>query len=273
MSISNLLTRTCTGIVYVTVILAAIHFQEPWFTLSMVAGLATFAGLLEFYRMGNLHQDIQLPAFAMAVLGMFPYLACVLHACFHLDWIWVFYPVVAVGIYIAVLYDKGPHPIHNLGFILMGQLLVAIPLGLLNFLAARHDIIWTFALFVLIWVNDTGAYLVGTLLGRHRLFERVSPKKSWEGSLGGLIFTWAGSLIFWYLTGQQQSPWHWLVLASLIVVFGTYGDLLESLLKRSVGVKDSGRILPGHGGVLDRFDSILVAAPVVLCYLELISLL
>ncbi|MBP5260197.1 MAG: phosphatidate cytidylyltransferase [Paludibacteraceae bacterium] len=273
MSISNLITRTCTGAVFVAVILAGIYFQSPWHSLSLVAGLAAFVGLLEFYRMGNLHQDIQLPACAMAVLGMFPYLACVLHACLQQDWIWVVYPVVAIGIYIAVLYDKGPHPIHNLGFILMGQLLVALPLGMLNFLAERHDIIWTYALFVLIWVNDTGAYLVGTLLGKHRLFERVSPKKSWEGSLGGLVFTWIGALLFWYLTGEQQNCWQWFVLASLIVVFGTYGDLLESLLKRSVGVKDSGNILPGHGGVLDRFDSILVATPVVLCYLEIIRML
>ncbi len=157
----------------------------------------------------------------------------------------------------------------NLAYLLLGQLLVALPLGSLSYLSTRHDIVWTFALFILIWTNDTGAYLTGSLLGRHKLFERVSPKKSWEGSVGGAVFTLAAGLLFWRFSGVGGAA-QWIGLSLLTVVAGTYGDLLESLLKRSAGVKDSGKILPGHGGILDRFDSILLAAPVALAYLEII---
>jgi len=120
----------------------------------------------------------------------------------------------------------------------------------------------------LIWANDTGAYLFGITMGKHRLFERISPKKSWEGFAGGVIV----SLTFAYLMSNlfdQISVEHWLVVALLVVVFGTFGDLVESMLKRSKGVKDSGTILPGHGGVLDRFDALFLAIPMIYAYLRL----
>ena len=125
--------------------------------------------------------------------------------------------------------------------------------------------------FFVLWANDTGAYLVGRKLGRTKLFERISPKKTWEGSMGGLFFGlllgYVNSLLF---TGLGTLTW--MSLALIIVLFGSLGDLVESLFKRSLGIKDSGKILPGHGGVLDRFDGIFISAPMVYTFLKVLSI-
>jgi len=126
--------------------------------------------------------------------------------------------------------------------------------------------------FILLWVNDTFAYLTGIMFGKHRLFERISPKKSWEGFFGGLICTVALSLLVAQLFPIILPWYHWMAVAAIIVVFGVYGDLIESLLKRNLKIKDSGHFLPGHGGILDRFDSVLVSAPMVYFYLRVFVL-
>jgi phosphatidate cytidylyltransferase len=129
------------------------------------------------------------------------------------------------------------------------------------------------SVFVFLWVNDTGAYCVGSLLGRHKLFPRISPGKSWEGSIGGAIFVLAAAwAISTYLDGEMLTLWAWLGLGLVVVIFGTWGDLVESLFKRTLGIKDSGNILPGHGGMLDRFDSSLLAIPAAVVYLYTLSL-
>ena len=120
----------------------------------------------------------------------------------------------------------------------------------------------------MLWANDTGAYLIGTAIGKHRLFERISPKKSWEGSIGGFIISMIAAFLF-SIFYTKLNIYEWFIFAALISVSGTYGDLTESILKRKIGVKDSGNILPGHGGLLDRFDSSLFAAPVIYSYLIL----
>jgi phosphatidate cytidylyltransferase len=120
--------------------------------------------------------------------------------------------------------------------------------------------------FILLWTNDTAAYLTGITFGKHRLFERLSPKKSWEGFLGGLIGTIGmGYLISGWL-GVVDKP-GWIIISVIVSVAGTYGDLIESMLKRSIGVKDSGTIMPGHGGFLDRFDSVVISFPMVYLYI------
>ena len=124
------------------------------------------------------------------------------------------------------------------------------------------------AIFIFVWLDDTGAYLVGSLIGKHKLFERISPKKSWEGFFGGLILSLASSQAFaWF--APEINRMNWLGLAATVVLFGTWGDLIESLLKRTLGVKDSGNVLPGHGGMLDRFDSVMLAVPTSYIYIEL----
>ena len=121
---------------------------------------------------------------------------------------------------------------------------------------------------MIIWVHDSGAYLVGVSIGRHRLFERISPKKSWEGAIGGTL---TAILAAWFIAKYipEISLLHWIIISVLVVVFSTFGDLTESMFKRYFGIKDSGNILPGHGGILDRFDSLLFAAPVLVAYLKL----
>jgi phosphatidate cytidylyltransferase len=184
-------------------------------------------------------------------------------------------------IYIALvlileLYEKQQDPITHSAYIFLGQCYIALPLALLNRLAfytgggGESQYYWVFilALFVFIWVNDTGAYLIGSKFGKHRLFERISPKKSWEGFFGGLVFAVASSLVFAHFN-PEIPYYHWAGLAIGIAVFGTWGDLIESLMKRTLGVKDSGRSLPGHGGFLDRFDSLLLAVYAMLFYVEL----
>lgn len=122
----------------------------------------------------------------------------------------------------------------------------------------------------MLWTNDTGAYLAGRFFGKHKLFERISPKKTWEGSIGGGILTIGVAFILSvYFTNLDQT--NWIVLAILVAVFGGLGDLVESMLKRSLNIKDSGNLLPGHGGILDRFDGLLLSIPFIYSYLYLIS--
>ncbi len=195
----------------------------------------------------------------------------------------VFIPYLAIIIYLIIsqLYLKKKDPIVNWAYAIFSQIYVALPFALLNVLAFQsnketgsieYNAILPISIFVFIWLNDTGAYCVGTLIGKHRLFERISPKKSWEGSIGGGAIAILSSLAFAYYFSFIPTL-AWVGLAIVVVVFGTWGDLSESLLKRQLGVKDSGSILPGHGGLLDRFDSALIAIPAAVIYLHIISTL
>ena len=164
---------------------------------------------------------------------------------------------------------------------MLSQLYVGLPFALLNVLAFQssgdvaisyYQFILPLSIFMFNWINDTFAYLTGMLFGKHRLFERISPKKSWEGSIGGASFCIIGAFIMANLfpiltTGE------WVGFALTVVIFGTWGDLTESLMKRHLNIKDSGNILPGHGGMLDRFDSVIMATPAAVVYLYVLSLL
>ena len=167
------------------------------------------------------------------------------------------------------LYRKKQNPLHNWAYFILGQVFIALPFSLLNFILFVDN--WKplilLSVFVTIWVNDTGAYLTGVTLGKHRMFERISPKKSWEGFVGGALAAILSGYIF-SLFIPQISLINWFLFSEIIVVFGTFGDLIESLMKRTLNVKDSGNVIPGHGGLLDRFDSMLLAAPAILIYLS-----
>jgi phosphatidate cytidylyltransferase len=199
----------------------------------------------------------------------------------------VFIPYLVSIIYLMVaeLYLKAEDPIHDWAYTMMSQLYIALPFSLLNVLAFRSDgtgICYTYltplCVFVFLWINDAGAYICGSLLGRHKLFPRISPGKSWEGSIGGAILVMAAAVLLWHITEQHGvnelglSAVEWAGLGLVIVIFGTWGDLIESLFKRTIGIKDSGNILPGHGGMLDRFDSTLMAVPAAVVYLYTLQL-
>lgn len=192
------------------------------------------------------------------------------------------FALVPYGIYILSLFTselflKRTNPIQSLAYAVLGQIYLAIPLSLLSYLAFAYDIsngiyhyAFLLALFVFIWINDSFAYLTGSLFGKHRMFERISPKKSWEGFIGGAIFTIGSSIIFANFFSQLPL-WGWIGFAIIMITFGTLGDLVESLFKRTLNVKDSGNLLPGHGGILDRIDSVIFSIPALFIYIEVIS--
>lgn len=174
---------------------------------------------------------------------------------------------------IVQLYRPRQNALHSLerSFFSLGY--VALPVALLNVIMSITAPRLLLGMFMFIWLYDTGAFCVGMLLGRHRLFERISPKKSWEGVIGGVALAVAGAYIthYWFDEFFQVPDLHvWVGLSIVVAIFSTFGDLVESLIKRTVGVKDSGHIMPGHGGILDRIDSLLLVAPAVLIYLMLI---
>ncbi|MFI3240396.1 MAG: phosphatidate cytidylyltransferase, partial [Bacteroidales bacterium] len=175
---------------------------------------------------------------------------------------------------VAQLYVTTENPIDSLAKSFLGQVYIALPMASMNILFNYYGSHILLALFIFIWVNDTGAFCVGSLIGKNRLFERISPKKSWEGFFGGFIAVLAVSAIISlyfnnYFTGLTLTEW--LILGGISSIFATWGDLNESLIKRTVNVKDSGKILPGHGGMLDRIDSLLLVVPATLIILIIIK--
>ncbi len=267
--IQNFIQRTLTGFLFVASILLSIYFQPIYYTFSGLFFIFSGIAMFEFYRIVNHYQNVSIPTIIPILGGLLLYISS-----FLLSLGWVSYTILAVyalfmvGVIIAELYRKKENPFHNIAFILFGQIFIALPFSLLNAIAVA-EIYWLFALFMLIWVYDSCAYMVGVMFGKHRLFERISPKKSWEGFIGGFILTLVATLIFAYFT-PDIAIWKWLLFGVLIVILGTWGDLTESLLKRTVEIKDSGNILPGHGGVLDRFDSLLLLVPIIYFFLQLI---
>jgi phosphatidate cytidylyltransferase len=195
-----------------------------------------------------------------------------LYFLFYGDGIWfallVAYVAVMLLAMITQLFRENSHAIESWGNLCASQMMVALPFALMNGVL-MHNRYLLLALFILLWVNDSGAYIVGSLTaklpkGNHKMFPRVSPAKSWEGLIGGVVVSLLAGYVFYRIgwtaeLGLANSLW----FAAFGAVFGTLGDLMESLLKRTLGVKDSGKFMPGHGGVLDRFDSLLLATPIV----------
>jgi len=178
-------------------------------------------------------------------------------------------PLTSALVCIRQLYHKTPAPFDNIAYTYAGVVLVVVPFVFfhaLAFIKGAYDFHFPLSFLILLWANDTGAYLVGMKFGRTKLFERHSPKKTWEGFIGGIIISAGVALILAHF--YDELPWNqWVSIAIIISCIGTLGDLVESMFKRSIDVKDSGSILPGHGGLLDRFDGLFLAAPIVYMYL------
>ena len=171
------------------------------------------------------------------------------------------------------LFRNTPNGIGNLGISLLGLIYAVLPMSAVSFLvfhsSSNYSPVLFIGLMIIIWTYDSGAYLVGCAIGKHRLFERISPKKSWEGAIGGLLLALLSAAVIARFS-MELSIGEWLGFAMVTVIFATFGDLTESMLKREAGVKDSGHLIPGHGGLLDRFDSVLIAVPAVVAFLWLI---
>ena len=281
---NNFIARTITGILFVaTIVVCFLNPTAMIFLFALVTGLTVW----EFTGLVNDRPGVAVNRFISTVAGVYFFLAMA-GTCSGFTSSTVFIPYLITIIYLLVaeLYAKQEDPVHDWAYTMMSQMYVVLPFSLLNMLAFRaapEGIMYVYTLplsvFVFLWVNDTGAYCCGSLFGKHKLFPRVSPGKSWEGSIGGGVFVLVAAALVWYLTDTyDMNPtgmcmWEWMGLGLTVVVFGTWGDLVESLFKRTLGIKDSGNILPGHGGMLDRFDSSLLAIPAAVVYLFTITLL
>ncbi|MDR0976184.1 MAG: phosphatidate cytidylyltransferase [Prevotellaceae bacterium] len=276
----NFVLRTITGALFVLLLVGGILYSP--FSFGVL--FATIAGLTvyEFGGLANSYAGVRVNRLMTALGGAYLFLSLMSFSIGVIG-VQIFLPYLLLLIYllIAELYLKADNPIGNWAYSMLSQLYVALPFALLNMLAfhyspvdgaASYNPILPLSLFVFIWLSDTGAYCVGSLFGRHRLFERISPKKSWEGSIGGAVLSIASALLFAHFF-PFMSMWKWMGMAAVIVVFGTWGDLVESLMKRQLGIKDSGNILPGHGGLLDRFDSALIAIPAAVVYLHALAMI
>ncbi len=267
---NNLTQRIIAALIGVAIILAAIIYGQ-WTYFIVFFVLCAFTQL-EFYKLVGL--DGMLPLkFWGTITGLSIYTITFLVRAEHIDpRIYFAIAPIASTVYFVKLYNKNDKkPFTNIAFTFLGIIYVAVPFSLLH-IAVFHGGTYSFqiilgSLFIL-WASDTGAYFAGVKFGRTKLFERISPKKTWEGALGGTILAFIFAVIM-ASNFNEIEDWQWLCIASIIVIAGTYGDLMESLFKRSIDIKDSGTIIPGHGGFLDRFDGLLLAAPFISAFLML----
>jgi phosphatidate cytidylyltransferase len=267
---NNLTQRIVTGLIGAAVIIFCVVYSDlTYFAIFLVISALA---LWEFYALTLLDGMIPQKTFgllcgiAIFALSFFIERGDLPHRYYYL-----FFPLITM-VYLIKLYKKEEKkPFTNIAFTFLGIFYVAIPFSLLN-IASFEDGYYNYeilfgCLFIL-WASDSGAFIAGTLFGKRKLFERISPKKSWEGFVGGAIL----ALVFAYVIAlyfTSMSMTGWIVTAVIIIIGGTFGDLVESLLKRSIEIKDSGDSLPGHGGFLDRFDGLLISAPFIVAYVEI----
>lgn len=269
--LKDIYIRTFTGAIFLIAIIGSILLHP----LAFFGVLFIFSGIgLNEYFLLAAKAESRKQNLSFFILGIIIYTLTGLIGIGVLD---IVFAAALVPLYLTViileLFRKTNASWNRIGTYFAGFTYVSIPFGLLNYFyfIPDSDIFQVgiiIGLFVIVWSSDVFAYLVGSMIGRHRILERISPKKSWEGSIGGLLFALLAAYIL-SLFYKQLSLNQWLIMAVIIVVFGTIGDFAESMLKRQAGVKDSGNLFPGHGGVLDRFDAVIFAAPFVYLYLNL----
>lgn len=271
----KLIIRLLSGSVYVALIVISVLLLPTIPSIfAYVFGLFIIIGFYELYHMcGQLSgEKPSKPLWLLDAAGGVALMSAVysMAPSMRLDAA-AFLPFLAYVIVrgVAMLYMPGRNALRAAATSGLAMMYVALPLSLLTLVAAISSPRMILAVFVFIWINDSGAYLVGSMLGRHKLFERISPNKSWEGFWGGFAAcVVAAYVMFSYLndffTGPSAAAW--IGLGVVVSVSATFGDLMESLFKRTAGVKDSGKLMPGHGGILDRIDSLLLVVPAVLAY-------
>lgn len=269
MDIKKLSIRTVSGLVYCLVIVGCVFVGETGVLL--LGGLLSALACIEFSRISHDLTTRTIPALVLDIAG------CV---CLCLGF--MIYPLVlwlslVIARFVLELYLNTTSPLRDLAHSLMSQIYIGVPMGIMVAIAYLLSPMIILAIFILIWINDTGAFLVGCTLGRHKLFERISPKKTWEGFIGGVVFCVGTSALFGLFCNDffgmntlRAGLGIWLGLGAVTAVFGTWGDLVESMIKRNLHIKDSGNMIPGHGGILDRIDSLLLVLPAVAVYFALI---
>lgn len=271
---NNVVTRSISGAVYVGLIVGAILAGSYW--MLWLVMLLAFVAITEFDMIANkrrlpaILRGIDLFTSGMLLLGIY---AGSLGDSKKSILLFLFFIILLMARLIAALYIRTDNPLSESGYSLMAQLYITMPMAMLLGMYYSISPAIVLLMFIMIWLNDTGAFCVGSLMGKHRLFERISPKKSWEGFFGGLVFTVLAGVVAASCFSKHFPGYDAQRLAGMGVVvtaFATWGDLVESLIKRTLGIKDSGSIMPGHGGILDRIDSLLFVAPATFIYMLLL---
>jgi phosphatidate cytidylyltransferase len=273
--VSNLAKRTITGIIGASLMIGAILWNQYSF-----AGLFLFISIiaqLEFYSLATT-EDVKPQKWIGLICGVAFYILIISLASSNLGIVLSAFgriPLIMIPLFFVIfiieLYRRSPQPFANIGYTILGIIYIPFTLALLSLIATSsndkgfHPQIIVHYFFIL-WASDIGAYFVGKKFGKTKLFERISPKKTWEGSIGGAVLAF---IVAHFVSHHDKilTQVDWIVITSIIVVFGTFGDLVESIFKRSIQIKDSGTILPGHGGFLDRFDGLFISSPFVFTYL------
>lgn len=269
----NIVTRGISGSIYVVIISAAILISP--YTYLLLFAAVTGACLWEFYGLIEKKEEAVIDKPMATFGGVYLFVSGFLWFSEDLPLKYiVLWFIIMLYLFIRELYTKDERAVRTIAYTFFAQIYIALPFMFLSRLGfprdttglITYDPTLIMAFFFLIWASDTGAYLVGSVFGKHRLFERISPKKSWEGFFGGLIMALGFAIGIYYLFPTELNMLQWIGFALTTVIFGTFGDLVESMIKRSLAIKDSGNIIPGHGGMLDRFDSSLLAAPAIVIY-------
>lgn len=269
MNIKKLLIRTVSGLIYCLIIVGLIVWGETGVTV-----LGILLGVLACIEFAKISHDITPQTIPVLILDI----AGIVTLCFGFL-VYTLFIWLALMVFRAIeeIYIKSDRPLHDLAHSYMSQIYIGIPMCIMVAFAWLMNPMVVLAIFLFLWINDTGAFLVGSLIGRHKLFERISPKKTWEGFIGGLLFCLGFAVLFCYYCNDffgmntlRAGLGTWMGMAAVISIFGTWGDLIESMIKRNLHIKDSGTIMPGHGGILDRIDSLLLAMPALAIYFVII---
>lgn len=267
MDLKKLMTRTLSGIIYCLIFIGAV-----WLGKYGVLALAIILSILACIEFAKICHELTAKVIPTLILDI---AGCVSLALIPIQPIAAFlWFLIILTRFIEQIYVLSDHPLKDLSHSMMSQIYIGGPMLCMTLIS----LIWSpqilLAVFFFIWINDTGAFLVGSTIGKHRLFERISPKKSWEGFFGGLIFNIIFAMIFYYFGNKffemdkfNASMWFWIAFGVMVTVFSTWGDLIESLIKRNLHIKDSGNMIPGHGGILDRIDSLLLVLPATFLFL------
>jgi len=258
---SNILLRAITGFFFILIIIGSLIGGNT--STMIVMSLFAILGLNEFYNLFKNHPTVELDKPIAFILSAIIFLisVCIVNESIDQKYAILIIPTIFL-LFIPELYLKRTNPILNISIVILGLIYVLLPfilvIDLNHFSTSKNPLV--VGMFLLIWTNDTFAYLSGRFFGKTKLFERISPKKTWEGTVGGILFTLlvAYFISFW---SNDLPLSFWLIAALIIAPCSIFGDLIESLFKRSLNIKDSGNILPGHGGILDRFDAAIFSIP------------
>lgn len=267
---SNLTQRVVAALLGAPFILFCILYDDITFWLIFLT--ISILTQYEFYKLLRLDRNLPLAAwgtFCGSLLNLLTYF--IEKNLLPFNFYYIIIPLLTFTFFIKLYRKDDLQPFANLGYTFLGIIYVAVPFALVNELIITNQGYrprLMIGILLMLWGNDSGAYFAGKLLGKRKLFERISPKKTWEGFFGGLV----ASLLVAYVCSiyfEELNTVKWLIVAVIISVTGTLGDLVESLFKRSISIKDSGSIIPGHGGFLDRFDGLLLSMPFIVTFLKI----